>query len=128
MSRAWAARGPARSSGRRLGAALLFACVLAVVLAPLVLTACGAGTDRFAGLCWEPASGRRIEIEKDGDAYKLCYGRDKRAFTATLDGDRLVIADPMGGRSVVRPGEAEGTLELVSGGETTLLKPLPQHQ
>jgi hypothetical protein len=114
--------------GRRPGVVALLVCVLAVLAAPPALVACGAATDPFAGLYWEPASGRRIEIKQDGDAYKLFYGRDQRPYVAERDGDQLVIKDPMGGRSVVRAGAAEGTLELVSGGKTTVLKPLPQHQ
>ena len=107
--------------------AVLLVCLVAVV-APLALAACGATTDPFAGLYWEPSSGRRIEIERDGDAYKLYYGRDLRAYPATLDGEELVVTDPMGGKTVVRPGTAAGTLMMSSGGETTVLKPLPQHQ
>ena len=34
----------------------------------------------------------------------------------------------MGGKTVVLPGSDEGTLELVTGGETTVLKRLSQHQ
>ena len=34
----------------------------------------------------------------------------------------------MGGQTIVRLGEAEGTLELETAGETTLLKRLQQHQ
>jgi hypothetical protein len=113
---------------RAPGIVLLLACVLGALLAPLGLAACGGATDPFAGLYWEPSSGRRIEVKRDGDAYKLYYGRDQRAHRAVLDGDQLTITDPMGGRTVLRPGEAEGTLELVTGGETSLLKPLPQHQ
>jgi hypothetical protein len=109
-------------------AAMLLGCVLAAVIGTLVLAACGGNADQFAGLYWEPASGRRIEIKADGDAYKLIYGRDLRAYIARRDGDRLVITDPMGGKTVVRAGSAEGTLEMVTGGKTTVLKPLPQHQ
>jgi hypothetical protein len=107
---------------------VLLACLLAAVLAPLVLVACGGNADPFAGLYWEPSSGRRIEIKKDGDAYKLYYGRDLRAYAATSQGDTLVISEPMGGRTIVRVGQEEGTLELVTGGKTTVLKRLPQHQ
>lgn len=113
---------------RRRLAALLLAGVLAVLLAPLALAGCGGNTDPFSGLYWEPSTGRRIEIRREGDAYHLYYGRDQRSYEARRDGDRLIITEPMGGETVLRPGEAEGTLELVTGGKTTLLKPLPQHQ
>jgi hypothetical protein len=108
--------------------AVLLVCLVVAVLAPLALAACGSTADPFAGLYWEPSSGRRIEIEQDGDAYKLYYGREERAYPATRDGEELVITDPMGGRTIVRPGSMEGTLEMTSGGETTVLRPLPQHQ
>ncbi len=51
-----------------------------------------------------------------------------RPFKATREGDELRIAEPMGGQTIVRLGEAEGTLELETAGETTLLKRLQQHQ
>lgn len=121
-------RHGAAGRGRVPAAALLLALLLAAVLAPLVLAACGADSDEFAGQYWEPTTGRRIEIRQDGDAYKLFYGRDERPFAAERDGDQLVIRDPLGGTTVVRPGDAVGTLELVTGGKTTVLKPLPQHQ
>lgn len=111
----------------RIPAFLLLVC-LVVFLAPPALTACGATADPFAGLYWEPSSGRRIEIEREGDAYRLYYGRDQRAHAAVRDGEQLVLTDAMGGKTVVRTGTADGTLEMVSGGETTVLKPLPQHQ
>jgi hypothetical protein len=101
--------------------------VLVALLLPLVAAACG-NADPFAGLYWEPSSGRRIEIRQDGEAYKLYYGRDLRAHVAERRGDELVVTDPMGGKTVVRLGEAEGSLELVTGGQTSLLERLQQHQ
>ena len=106
---------------------LLLLLVLAALLLPLVLAACG-NADPFAGLYWEPTSGRRVEIRQDGDAYKLYYGRDLRAHTAKREGDELVITDPMGGKTVIRITGEEGSLQLVTGGETTLLERLQQHQ
>jgi hypothetical protein len=105
--------------------------VLLVVLllaAAWVLPACGADTDPFAGLYWEPSTGRRVEIRVAGDSYELIYGAGKRPFSAVRDGDELRIAEPMGGDTIVRSGGSEGTLELVSGGKTTVLELLPQHQ
>jgi hypothetical protein len=119
-------RKGSRASGARLPAALLVV-VLAMLAAATLPVACG-NTDPFTGVYWEPASGRRIEIRADGDGYKLFYGRDMHPYAAVRDDDELTITDPMGGKSVVRQGSAEGTLELVSGGETTVLRPLPQHQ
>jgi hypothetical protein len=112
---------------RRGAASALVLTLLAVLLAPLLLAACG-NADTFVGLYWEPSSGRRIEIRQDGDTYKLYYGRDLRPHVAERVDDELVITDPMGGRTVVRPGEAEGSLQLVTGGQTTLLERLQQHQ
>ena len=130
MSRAAAAPGlpSSRPAARRLACALLVAVALLAAAAPLVLAACGGDADPFAGLYWEPSSGRRIEIRHTGDDYVLIYGRDLRPFAATREGDRLVITDPLGGKIIVRPGGTAGTLELVSGGRTTVLKRLPQHQ
>jgi len=127
----WPGRPSGSTSGssspvQRLPAALL-AVLAAVVLATSLPVACG-NADPFTGLYWEPASGRRIEIQRDGDGYRLYYGRDMHPYAAVRDGDELTITDPMGGKSIVRRGAGEGTLELVSGGETTELRPLPQHQ
>jgi len=119
---------PRRPVALRPAAALLALTILVVALLPLALAACGGNADPFAGIYWEPATGRRIEIRHTGDGYELYYGRDLRPFPAKREGDQLVIMDPMGGRTVVRPGDAEGTLKLVSGGKTTVLKQLPQHQ
>jgi hypothetical protein len=107
--------------------ALLAVLALIAVLAPLALVACG-NADPFAGTYWEPATGRRIEIRHTADGYELFYGRDLRPFPARRDGDQLTITDPLGGKTILRTGEAEGTLQLVTGGKTTVLKPLPQHQ
>lgn len=114
-----------RPAGTLLPAALVV--VLAALLLPLAVAACG-NADPFVGLYWEPSSGRRVEIRQDGDAYKLYYGRDLRAHTAEREGDELVITDPMGGKTVVRLTGAEGSLELVTGGKTTALERLQQHQ
>jgi hypothetical protein len=107
-------------------AALLVLLLLAAVATP-ALPACG-NADPFTGLYWEPSTARRVEIRKEGDAYLLYYGAAMRPFKATREGDELRIAEPMGGRTIVRPGEAEGTLELETAGKTTLLERLQQHQ
>jgi hypothetical protein len=106
---------------------LLALLALVAVLAPLVLAACG-NSDPFTGVYWEPSTGRRIEIQHTADGYELFYGRDLRPFPATRDGDQLTITDPMGGKTVLRLGTTEGTLKLETGGKTTVLKPLPEHQ
>jgi hypothetical protein len=93
------------------------------------LPACGGSeTDPFAGLYWEPSTGRRVEIRLAGDSYEFIYGAGKRPFPAVRDGDELRIAEPMGGDTVVRRGGSAGTLEMVSGGRTTTLELLTQHQ
>lgn len=110
-----------------LAAALLL--LLATGLAGALLTLAGCGNaDPFVGLYYEPATARRFEITKDGDAYKLTYGVDRRQFRAVREGDQLVVTDPLGGKTIVRPGDAEGSLVLVVGGKTTVLRPLPGHQ
>ena len=118
-----------RSPVRRAAAGLLLALLLAaLVAASLALLGCGGNADPFAGLYWEPTTARRIEIRKDGDKYWLYYGADKQAFSATRAGDELRIRQPMGADIVVRPGSADGTLEMITDGKTTLLKALPEHQ
>lgn len=118
---------PARPSLRlAAGSCVLLLAALAVALP--ALAACGGDADPFSGLYWEPSSGRRVEISKEGDTYRLLYGAARRPFVATREGDELRIADPLGGSIVVRPGREEGTLELSTAGKTTVLKPLPQHQ
>jgi hypothetical protein len=112
---------------RRPSAAIFLAVLLLATVAASALTACG-NADPFTGLYWEPSTARRVEIRKDGDAYLLYYGAALRPFAATRVGDELRIAEPMGGRTIVRLGEAEGTLKLETAGETTLLKRLQQHQ
>lgn len=112
---------------RRGSAAVLATLLLLAAVAASALPACG-DADPFAGLYWEPSTARRIEIRKEGDAYLLFYGAALRPFTARREGDRLVIAEPLGGQTVVRLGDAEGTLELQTAGTTTLLKRLQQHQ
>ena len=112
---------------RRTAAGLLALVLIALVAAP-VLVGCGGDADPFTGLYWEPSSGRRVEIRKEGDTYWLYYGAAKQAYQAKRDGDELVIAEPMGGRTIVRRGETEGTLKLESAGKTTLLERLQQHQ
>jgi hypothetical protein len=109
-------------------AAGLIALLLAALLVALLLTGCGGNADPFTGLYWEPSSGRRVEIRKDGETYWLYYGAAKQAYQAKLDGDELVISEPMGGQTIVRKGDAEGTLELKTAGKTTVLKRLQQHQ
>ncbi len=119
-------RAGRRPSARRIGV-LLLVVLVAAALAAFALAACG-NADPFAGLYWEPSSGRRVEIRKDGDAYRLYYGAAKEPYRATRNGDELTIHDPMGGDTIIRPGDQTGTLTLETGGETTVLKQLPQHQ
>jgi hypothetical protein len=113
---------------RRVAAAGLLALLLTGLVAMLVLAGCGGNADPFTGLYWEPSSGRRVEIRKDADAYRLYYGAARESYKATRHGDELRIAEPLGGQTIVRPGKAEGTLVLFSGGKTTKLQALPEHQ
>ncbi len=113
----------------RLAAVALAALLVALAIGPpLVLFACGGtATDPFVGVWWEPSTGRRIEIRADGDAYTFLYGAAKRAYPATRTGDELRIREPMGGSIIVR-ARADDSLELVTGGATSLLERVPQHQ
>ena len=128
MRRAARDRARRRRRTSREAATLLLGPLLLAFVAAVVLPACGGNADPFSGLYWEPSTARRVEIRRDGDGYLLYYGAAKRPFKATRDGDELRIAEPMGGRTVVRRGADEGTLELETGGETTLLERLQQHQ
>ena len=113
---------------RRGAAAVLLALLLPALLAALALSACGGNADPFTGLYWEPSTARRVEIRKEGDGYLLIYGAAKRPFKATRAGDELRVAEPMGGQTIVRHGDDVGTLEMETGGESTLLERLQQHQ
>ena len=89
---------PRRADATRRRARLLAALILAVLLAVLVpiLAACGGDDEPFAGLWWEPATGRRIEIRLENGQYWLYYGAAKRPHLAERDGDELRIRDPLG--------------------------------
>ncbi len=106
MSRTAAAAAPRRAgTPLRLGALLaLPPGLLAALLLSLALTfaACGAKEDPFAGLWWEPATGRRIEIRVAGDAYKVLYGAARAPFPATRSGGELRVTDPLGGAMVFK--------------------------
>jgi len=108
--------------------ASLVVVVLVVLLAAGLVAGCGGDADPFSGLYWEPSTGRRIEIRREGDAYRFYYGAGKRPYQAVRADDELRVVAPMGGEIVIRPAEEDGVLELVTGGTTSLLKPLPQHQ
>lgn len=114
---------------RRVSRRAVAALTLTVLLCTLAVAsvACGARDDPFSGLWWEPSTGRRIEIAKDGDAYRFYYGAGKRPYQATRVGDELRIREPMGGTIVVRATNGDG-LDLVIGGKPSRLKPVPQHQ
>jgi hypothetical protein len=106
----------------------LLALSLLALIAAFALLACGGNADPFTGLYWEPSSGRRVEIRKEGDDYLVIYGAAKRPFKATREGDELRVAEPLGGETVVRLGDDVNTLELATGGKTSLLERLQQHQ
>jgi hypothetical protein len=91
------------------------------------LAACGGDEDPFAGVWWEPATGRRIEIRHENGGYWLYYGAAKRPFPAERSGDELRIRDPMGDDIVVSRGEGD-ELRMDTGGKVTTLKPVSQHQ
>jgi hypothetical protein len=92
-------RGGRCDAVRRRRAVALLLIAVAAALA-IVATSVARGDDDFSGVWWEPDSGRRVEIVREGDAYTLLYGAERRPFAA----DRL---------------------ELIDGGRTTTLQPVP---
>ena len=113
--------------GRRRSAVAGLAAAILLLTSVLPLAACGAGDDPFAGLWWEPTTGRRIEITKEGEQYRLLYGAARRPYQATRVGDELRIRQPIGGDIVLKVA-AEGRLQMVSGGKSSRLVRVPQHQ
>ena len=107
---------------RRRAVALLLIAVAAALV--FLGTSVARGDDAFSGVWWEPDSGRRVEIVREGDAYTFLYGAERRPFTAERRGDDLVIAAPLGGDIVVRAVAAD-RLELIDGVRTTTLQPVP---
>jgi hypothetical protein len=103
------------------------AVLLILLAAALPLAACGANDDPFTGLWWEPASGRRIEITKDGGRYSFLYGAARRPYQAAREGDALRIRQPIGDDIVVKLA-ADGRLEMLIGGKSSRLVRVPQHQ
>jgi len=117
-----------RTRGALPGRAVALAALAVLLLSlALALAACGAKGDPFAGLWWEPATGRRIEIRVAGGSYEVVYGAQKEPFPAKRHGDELRVTDPLGGVAVFRQADG-GTLTLTAAGKTSELKPVPQHQ
>ena len=112
---------------RGRGVFALLAATFVLLVAALPLVACGAGDDPFTGLWWEPTSGRRIEITKDGEQYRLLYGAAERPYEATREGDELRIPQLIGGDIVVMIA-ADGRLDMVIDGTSSRLVRVPQHQ
>ena len=110
--------------GRRRSAVAGLAAAIILLTSVLPLVACGAGDDPFAGLWWEPAAGRRIEITKEGEQYRLLYGAAERPYRATREGDELRVRQPFGGDIVVKAA-AKGRLDMVIGGQTSRLVRVP---
>jgi hypothetical protein len=102
---------------------------LALLLAALALqlAACGTNDDPYTGLWWEPSSGLRLEIRKDGGAYTLQVGTDLQRYTAEARGEELYVARSQGGDITVKQAP-EGRLDLVIGGTSNRLQRAPQHQ
>jgi hypothetical protein len=115
-----------RGRRRHLAAAGLAAALL-LLAAAVAMAACGAGDDPFTGLWWEPATARRIEITKDGDQYRLLYGAARRPYQATREGDELRVRQPIGDGIVVKAVD-DRRLTLLTGGKTSRLVRVPQHQ
>ena len=113
------------SRGRTVVAVV--AMLLILLAGALPLAACGTRDDPFTGLWWEPASGRRIEITKDGGRYSFLYGAARRPYQAAREGDALRIRQPIGDDIVVTLA-ADGHLDMLIGGKTSRLVRVPQHQ
>jgi hypothetical protein len=103
--------------------AALVAILLAVAAASLA--GCGAGDDPFGGVWWEPDTGRRIEIRRQDDGYRLLYGAEKRPFAAVREGDRLTITQPFGAPITIAASE-DGTLRMLSDGRASVLRRVPE--
>jgi len=116
-------RGAARRDVRRRRVVALFVLVV-VVGVVIAATFIARDDDAYSGLWWEPDTGRRIEIVREGDRYSLLYGAARRPFAAEKRGDELVIAAPLGGDIVVRAVAADRLL-VIDGGQTTTLQPAP---
>lgn len=110
-----------RGARRRRAAAAGLA--LAAAFLALALLLGRQGDDPFSGVYWEPASGRRVEIARQGDSYVLYYGVARRPFPAVREGDTLRLRDPLGGTIVVRPA-GDGGLRLEGAGAAGALRPL----
>ena len=117
-------RARSRRAVRRRRVGALFVTIAIVVAIVLTGTSLAGDDDAFAGLWWEPSSGRRIEIVPEGAGYRLLYGAQQRPFAAEKRGDELVIAAPLGGDIVVRVVAAD-RLQLIDDGQTTTLRPAP---
>lgn len=116
-----------RRLGRRRAFALVgtaFVVIVVLVVIMLAGSSLASDDDAFIGVWWEPESGRRVEIAREGDAFTLLYGALRRPFAAERRRDELVIAAPLGGDIVVR-AVGDDRLELVDGGRTTVLRPAP---
>lgn len=110
--------------GRRRAVALVVLALL-LVLGVVAATSLARDEDAFSGVWWEPSSGRRVEIVREGDGFRLLYGAERRAFVAERRGDdELRIAAPLGGDILVRAVTAD-RLELIDGGLTTTLESAP---
>lgn len=111
---------PAAHARRRRAAAATLVAAAALVIVILVVAG---GDDPFSGTYWEPASGRRVEIVREGDRYVLYYGVGRRPFPAERVGDALRLRDPLGGTVVVTPA-GDGTLRLEGEGGASVLRPI----
>ena len=110
---------------RRRLAALGFALLLAALA--VQLTACGTNDDPYTGLWWEPASGLRLEVRKEGGSYTLQVGTDLQRYAAEVRGEELYAARSEGGDITVRQAP-EDRLDIVIGDTSSRLQRAPQHQ
>jgi hypothetical protein len=111
-----------RRARRRLVVMIALVAVVAAGVATYLLTT--PTSDPFAGVWWEPSTGRRVELVADGDGYRLLYGAAKRSYAAERRGDDLVVAGPLGGDIVLR-AKGDDQLVLKEGEQSSVLSRLP---
>ena len=91
-----------RAARRRLVALIVLVVLVGAGVAALLLL--GGTPDRFAGVWWDPSTGRRVELVAEGDGYVLLYGAAKQRYAAREYEGRLIVASPLGDDIVIRPG------------------------
>jgi hypothetical protein len=100
----------------------LAAVLLLVLVAVAALWLWPDGPDPFVGVFWEQETGRRIEITKRDDVYRLTYGVNRQSYEGERHGDELYVKEPFG-QSVIWARD-DGTLLLHTSDGQSVLAPL----